>query len=176
MFCPNCASPIDAAQKYCPNCGTPAPVVAVSQPIVPGQPMPGPPMPGPPSIAATGRPKNVRLAGNLLFAAIVLNLLGTLYAITSIGRARFATFSFVPSILILVIWIFLILQMLEGKNWARIGVVLGIAWAALVALTTLRVLRYGMRIDTLGFAWVSLAMRICAGYLLFRPDSSAWFR
>ena len=83
---------------------------------------------------------------------------------------------FVPSALILVIWIVVILQMLEGKSWARIGVMVGIVWSAVVVLTTLRFLRYGVQFGTLGLSWISFALRLYAGYLLFRPENNAWFR
>jgi len=160
VFCPTCATPIDS-QKFCPKCGSPAPVI----PVLPGT-----------APAPTERPATVRTAGNLLFAAIALNLLGTLYAWTYVARSRFPVGSFVPSALILALWVFLILQMQQGKNWARFGVVLGIAWSAFVVLTTLRFLRYGAQFGAMGFSWVSFGMRLWAGYLLFRPESNAWFK
>ena len=127
--------------------------------------------------AAISRPAGVKLAGNLLFAAIALNFLGTIYAYAIVARSSLPMVGrFVPSALILVIWIVVILQMLEGKSWARIGVMVGIVWSAVVVLTTLRFLRYGVQFGTLGLSWISFALRLYAGYLLFRPENNAWFR
>jgi hypothetical protein len=165
VFCPTCATPLDPALKFCPKCGQPAPVVSTPQSVA--QPLP----------AAISRPAGVKLAGNLLFAAIALNFLGTIYAYTIVARSSLPMVGrFVPSALILVIWIVVILQMLEGKSWARIGVMVGIVWSAVVVLTTLRFLRYGVQFGTLGLSWISFALRLYAGYLLFRPENNAWFR
>jgi hypothetical protein len=170
MFCPTCATPLDAAQKFCPKCGTPSPGYSAESGF-------SPPQSSLQAIsAATGKPATVRLAGNLLFAAIALSFIGTLYVWTFLARSRIPILSFVPSLLITVLWVVVITQMLQGKSWARIAVVLGIAWSAFVVLTSLRILRYGgPQFGALGLSWISFALRLYAGYLLFRPESNAWF-
>jgi hypothetical protein len=171
MFCPTCATPLDAAQEFCPKCGTPSPGFPAASGFSPPQ------SPAQVISAATGRPATVRLAGNLLFAGIALSFIGTLYVWTLVARSRVPILSFVPSQLITVVWIVVITQMLQGKNWARIAVVLGIAWSAFVVLTSLRILRCGApQFGALGLSWISFALRLYAGYLLFRPESNSWFR
>src|SRR6266700_5057147 len=98
MYCSTCATPLQPGQKFCPSCGQTA------------------------VIAAIGRPESVRLAGNLLFAAIALSVLAAIYSWRLAGFERlFSVPLLVMPALLIVIWLVLIFQVLDGKNWARMG-------------------------------------------------------
>lgn len=169
MFCSTCATPLDPAQKFCPTCGQPAPGQAAPPQVA------QPPQQAVAAIRA--RPDSVRLASNLLIAAIALSIFGTLYGWVLVGVARIfrAPFLMLSPILI-VVWIVLIMAMLQRKNWARIGIAIGIGWSAISLLTSLRFLGHaGVQYMTFIVPWLSFALRAYAGYLLFKPESSTWF-
>jgi predicted RND superfamily exporter protein len=78
---------------------------------------------------------------------------------------------------LLSVWIVLIVLALQGKNWARILLAIGIASSALSAVITLRYLSYsGVHYGTFAVSWIFCLLRIGAGYLLFTPASNAWFQ
>jgi len=98
------------------------------------------------------------------------------WGLVGISRLSNSPF-FLMTPLLLAVWVVLIFMTLQGKNWARIGVAILIAWSAITLLTSLRFLgRPGLHYGTFGLPWLTFALRIYAGYLLFKPESTAWFR
>lgn len=80
------------------------------------------------------------------------------------------------SIAVSLLWIVFILFLWQRQSWARIAIVVLIAFVVLNL--SFSILRYGGAIY--GWRWTILIaeeiMRVCAAYLLFRPESNAWFK
>ena len=120
------------------------------------------------------KPKNVAIAVNLLW----IGILGG--SACSLVRAAFNSMITVPLIVImlsgLAFYVFLILKISAGRNWARItlAVIFGIGvpfW-----MVTLLFRHSEIPIVSLVVSAVNFVLQSCALYLLFTNPGSSWFR
>lgn len=80
----------------------------------------------------------------------------------------------VRSIGFLVLWIVLTTLVWQRQTWARIAIVLLVAWSlGNLMLTGLHV---SLAVFALAVPLLIDTMRIVAALLLFRPQSNAWFK
>jgi hypothetical protein len=85
-------------------------------------------------------------------------------------------FAMAQSLVLSLLWVVFILFLWQRQSWARIAIVLMIA---LVVLNlSFSILRFGGAI--FGWRWIIIIaeqlLRICAAFLLFRPESNGWFK
>jgi hypothetical protein len=155
-YCSYCAAALDASQPVCARCGRP---VATA--------------PAPISAVADARPTSVRLAGVLLLISCLIGLL----SLASIFlTARMPALFLMRSVGFWVLWIVLTILVWQRQGWARIVILLFIAWS--VGNLLISMLRIGASgiLFTLVFALLVDALRGYAAYLLFKPESNAWFK
>jgi hypothetical protein len=73
-----------------------------------------------------------------------------------------------------ILWIVLTILVWQRQAWARIAILLLLAWSLMNLMLT------GLRFSTAIFALVVPllidALRIAAAFLLFKPESNAWFK
>ncbi|HLJ45682.1 MAG TPA: hypothetical protein VKU01_06730 [Bryobacteraceae bacterium] len=130
-------------------------------------------------MAATARPPKVTLAVTLLIVAFAIGIVTLTFGWMRVGVMRMLsnpTAWVTPFAIIL--WLILIPMAMQGKNWARIGIVVLVLWSAVtLGISTIMLSRYPtIRFTSLFVPWITFLMRIYAGYLLFTPESNAWFR
>jgi hypothetical protein len=77
----------------------------------------------------------------------------------------------------LILWIVLMICVWQRQAWARIAIALLLFWGITNLMTTgLRMGGSMASAASLAFPLLIAIMRACAVYLLFRPDSNAWFK
>lgn len=160
MYCSYCAGVLEANQPVCSRCGRPVPGAA--SPVATAAP-----------VAVGAMPSSVRTAIGLLLIswAVALGSIATLFV--NFG----ARVGFITSVAAALVWLLLILCIWQRQNWARIGILVLVVWVTgNVALVFLRHGDVLLVNSGLALALVEGAMRIYATYLLFRPDSTAWFK
>jgi hypothetical protein len=156
MYCSYCAGVLDPSQAVCPKCGRPVPAAPVA------------------AAAPNERPSSVNLAALLLLIALGLSLLSTASIFLNPRMYNHLPVSFFArTIGFLVLEIVLLVCIWQRQAWARIALVL--VWG--IGNLLMSILRIGA-----SFAFVSLAvpilvdgLRVGAVYLLFRPNSNAWY-
>jgi hypothetical protein len=160
MYCSYCAAVLDPNFSACPQCGR-----AVESPA--------PPQAIPISVAGRSRPSSVRVAVVLLLIPLLLTPL-SIVMIMSRSRAGIGLpgFYLIQTAVLAILWIACIAFIWQRQNWARIGVLLITLWSAANIMYSL------MRIGASGaviLPLVAIALRLGALYLLFKPESRAWF-
>lgn len=119
------------------------------------------------------RPGSVTAATAILLLTWVFGLVSLATVIMRLG----ARISLTQSVLFSLLWILIIIMIWQRQNWARIAaLVLLLVNIATLAFTLVRIA--GSNVAWLGFAFpvgIDL-LRIFAVYLLFRPQSTAWFK
>jgi hypothetical protein len=76
----------------------------------------------------------------------------------------------------LIVWIVLLILFWQRQGWTRIGIALLILWnVGNLAFTLLRI--SALRLSAAYTAIVLIgALRLVAGYMMFKPESNAWFK
>jgi hypothetical protein len=154
MYCSYCAAVLEPNQQICARCGRPTAVP-------------------PAALVADARPSSVTAAIMLLLIAWVIGLFSFAAILFRIGMR----FSFIQSAFFSILWIALIIALWQRQSWARIAVVVLIAWnVANLTMTFIRIA--GMNASMWGLSIVvgESIMRVAAAILLFGPPSNAWFR
>jgi hypothetical protein len=155
-YCPHCAAVLDPNLAMCASCGQ----------LVNDAPPP------PPAVVAA-QPQSVRLAIILLLISWAIPLFLLARAVMTYGF-RFGIMA--QSLAVAVVGIALIAFLWQRQNWARIAMLVLILWV--VGNLAANMLRLAGAHMTWGWA-PSIAtgiLRICAAYLLLRPESNAWFK
>ncbi len=150
-YCQNCAAVLSPGLMMCPRCGlavTPAPpLVQAHQPAV---------------VRNALILLLIAWAIPLLMIARVLILVGTNIGVMAQSLAGAA------------LWLLLIALLWKRQGWARFGVLLLLLYG--LSGLAFSMLRFS---GAIGRAWIpALAtdiLRICAAFLLFRPESNAWY-
>ena len=173
MYCQYCATPIDAAQRFCPTCGMQAP--AQPQPAPP--PMPVQPGYAPSAVAPAPRPPSVSQGIGLVGASIAVGVVSMVISLASIGsRAVTVLPSFLLGIVLTILWIVFIMMAYQGKSWARVGMLILMVFSLTLVYSTIMVLQRGYPMTGLALPWIAFLLRLAGVYLLFTPQSGAWYR
>jgi hypothetical protein len=157
-YCSYCAAALVPDQPVCARCGRPAPVEPASVAVAPN----------------VARPPSILLAITLLLICCAINLLS------------FATIFFTyrrsigidaRSIAPLVLWIVFVIFLWQRQSWARIAILLLLAWSiGNLALVFLRIPASSAVIWSFAVPIAVNVLRVCAAYLMFTPASNAWFK
>ena len=154
-YCSYCAAVLDPGVAICARCGHAAPVASAPVPV-----------------AVNGRPSAVTVASALLLISCLISLmsLATLF----ITPSRIPGVFLARSIGLSVLWVALTILVWQRQSWARIAILLLLAWSLVNLMLT------GLRIRAAIFVLVVPllidALRIGAAFLLFKPESNAWFK
>ncbi len=162
-YCPNCAAVLDPAQKFCSRCGQPSGVAPIA--VTPAVP------------AANGTfPTSVRMAIVILLICCAISIFSV--ANFLLKYHRFSTSQYlVRSIGFDVLWIMFVIGLWQRQNWARFAVLALVAWGVgNLAFSMIRLSSSSLAIFTFALPILVAVLHVLAGYLLFRPDSNAWFK
>jgi hypothetical protein len=113
----------------------------------------------------------------LLLIPLLLTPL-SIVAIAARNRAGIGLpgFYLIQTAVFAILWIVCIAFIWQRQNWARIGVLLLTLWSAANIMDNLtRIGPSGAALAALIFPLVAIALRLGALYLLFKPESRAWF-
>ena len=153
-YCSYCAAVLDPGHAMCARCGRP-------------------------TGAVDSRPASVGVAAMLLFISWIISLLSSasllprpalLTRMPGSVLVRIVAFSIVWLALTICIW-------QQQQNWARFAILLFLAYGiAMMVFTVLRVRGFVEAAVILAVPIVVNALRIGAAAMLFRSESSAWFK
>ncbi len=150
MYCSYCAAVLEPNQALCPRCGRST---------------------GTPT--ADARPPTVLAAVLLLLISWIVGLMSFAAILFRIGLR----FSFIQTIFFSIVWLALIVALWQRQGWARIAVVLLIAWSLVnLAITFIRITGINGPMWGMSIAAGENILRIVAVVLLFGPQSNAWFK
>lgn len=168
MYCSACATPIEAGQTVCSTCGNI---------LSPGLAPPAPASPTP-VFVTTQRPHSIVIATWLLAISVLVSVVGTASSWAIVGVARMASlYTAWLALIVLGLWAVTVLLTWTGNPAARILVMVGISWTLINLLMRLAVTISAVRGSVLGqLYWLTLGLRLVACYLLFRKDSTVWFK
>jgi hypothetical protein len=154
MYCSYCAANLETGQAMCPRCGRETGAVAGD------------------------RPSSVRVAALLLLIAWGIGLLSLSGLFVQPGLiARLPAYFFARTITLAILWIVLTILIWNRQGWARIGIVLVLVWNIGTLLFNILHMRDLAAIAiSLAVPVVVDVLRICAIYLLTKPESNAWYR
>jgi hypothetical protein len=120
----------------------------------------------------------VRIAGILLLISCVISLLSLAATLLTSGMvSRMPAQFLVRPIAFAILWIVLTILVWQRQAWARIAILLILAWS--IANLLFSMLRIGGALTlvfSLAFALLVDALRAGAAYLLFKPDSNTWYK
>jgi hypothetical protein len=127
---------------------------------------------------AESRPGSVRVAAILLLIAWGIGLLSLSGLFVQPGLiARLPEYFFVRTFALAILWLVLTILIWNRQGWTRIGIVLVLVWSiGTLLLNLLRI--HGSMTLAISFAVpvVVDGLRICAVYLLSKPESNQWYR
>jgi hypothetical protein len=156
-YCSYCAAILDPAQPVCARCGRPAPTAAP---------------PASAAVTVNERPSSIRVAAILLLISCLISMLSLAPALL-----RLPPMFLVRTVTLLAAWIVLTILIWQRQAWARIAILVLIVWAVgNLLITSLRIGESGTLAFSLAFPLLIDALRIAAAYLLFKPESSTWFK
>jgi hypothetical protein len=160
-YCSYCAAVLDVNQTVCPHCGRSNAVA-----------------PAPASVVINERPSSVRLAAILFLIALGVGLLSIANVAMRSNGAILESLAFlIPTVGIWFLWIVLVLFLWQRQGWARIVILLLLAWNVVnLLLSILRIAASGTAVWGFAIALAAAALRVYAAYLMFRPESNAWFK
>jgi RNA polymerase subunit RPABC4/transcription elongation factor Spt4 len=153
MYCSYCAGVLDPNLPMCPLCGRPG--TAETQVAV----------------VAVSRPASVTIAGTLLIVCLVLSILslaGILITPTLLSRLPVSfwarTFGF------WMVWTVFLIFFWQRQNWTRFAIMLLVLWNVGNLALNFRA-SFSLIVPIL-----IAAIRVGAAYLMFKPESDAWFK
>lgn len=164
-YCPNCAALLDPAQKFCSRCGQPSAVASVAAPIAVPQ-----------SVAGDQSPVSVRIAIAIFLISCAVGIVSVINIVLNYPRAATPTY-LTRSIGFDILWILFVLGLWQRQNWARFAILVFIAWGlGTLGLSMMRVVSSGGAAFGFAIPLSMAAARLVAAYLMFRPESNAWFK
>lgn len=76
-----------------------------------------------------------------------------------------------------VLWILFVVGLWQRQNWARFAVLVLVAWGlGNLALSMIRLSSSTFAVFAFAIPIVVAGLHLLAAYLIFRPDSNAWFK
>jgi hypothetical protein len=124
-------------------------------------------------VAAGDRPSGVRLAAVLLLISCLISLM-SLASLLMMPNLFSRGFVLIRSVGIWGLWVVLTVLIWQRQGWARFAILLLLAWAiGNMAITGMRI--HGV-LFALAFPLLMAGLRAGAAFLLFQPESSAWFK
>jgi hypothetical protein len=162
-YCSYCAAVLDPGQPVCARCGRPAAVAAAT--------------PSAPAVAEK-RPSSVRLATILLLIAWGANFLSLAgFLVNPSVFTRMSVLVPLRMVGLSLLWMVLPICIWARQNWARFAVVVFLVWAiGNLAFTIYRYAGSSTIALTLAMPLLTDALRVWAAVLLFKPESTAWFK
>lgn len=160
-YCSYCAAVLDPGQQVCARCGRPSAVAPI-----------------PPPAALPARPSSVRLAAIFLLISWAVSLLTLISIFVAHTLAtRLPALFLLRSVGLWILWIVLIIAIWQRHNWARIGALLLFLWSiGTLVFSVLNLGGSGTLALSLAFPLLVNALRACAVYLLFKPETNLWFQ
>jgi hypothetical protein len=161
-YCSDCAAVLDPNLAMCPRCGRPVPIAP-------------PPVPA----TLTERPRSVSLAGILYLVSTVLGVLVFAMIFASFHTtvsSSISPFLMIRSLGLAALGVVLVLCIWQRQNWARMVLLLFVAWNVGNLVVSLLLLRANPLAWSFDFAIGEAILRVFAAYLLFKPESNAWFK
>jgi hypothetical protein len=161
-YCPNCAAVLDPAQKFCSRCGQSSSVAPIAvAPAIPA--------------TSDASPTSVRLAIVILTISLAISIFSVANFFLKYHRAATSQY-LVRSIGFDVLWILFMIGLWQRQSWARFGVLALTAWG--LGSMAISMMRIASSLALFAFAVPILvaALHLFAAYLVFRPESNAWFR
>jgi len=150
-YCPNCAAVLDPSQKFCSLCGQPS----AATPLAPQR-----------------CPSSVQIAIVLLLITCAISLVSIANLLLTHPTAASPIF-LTRSIGLTTLMILLVIALWQRQGWARIAILVLIVWGlGTLIFSMIRV----PALWTLAIPIATAALRLCAVYLFFRPESNAWFK
>jgi hypothetical protein len=163
-YCPNCAAVLDPRQKFCSRCGQPSGVESGVAPI-----------PAPLAVAEKS-PPGVQIAIALLLITCAISLV-SIANLFLIRRAVASPVFLTRSVGLTILMILLVIGLWQRQGWARIAILVLIVWGiGNLAFSMIRVAASNVAVWTFAIPLAIAALRLCAVYLMFRPESNAWFK
>jgi|ERR1700722_4836241 hypothetical protein len=164
MYCPNCAAVLDPSQKFCSRCGQPSGV----EPGVAPTPAP--------FTASEKCPSSVQIAIILLSITCAISLVSTAN-IFLVHHAAASPVFLTRSIGLTLLLILLVIALWQRQGWARIAILVLIVWGlGTLMFSVIRFAASSIAVWTFAIPLAIAAMRLGAVYLMFRPESNAWFK
>jgi hypothetical protein len=155
-YCSHCAAALVPDQPVCARCGRPAPVAPASVAV------------------GVTRPSSILLAVTLLLISWAISLLSLAAILLTHGGVILIN---ARSVVPLVLWIVFVIFLWQRQSWARIAILLLLAWSiGNLALVFLRIPASSAVIWSLAVPIAVNVLRLCAAYMMFTPASNAWFK
>jgi hypothetical protein len=168
-YCSYCAAVLDPNLPMCSQCGRPSQQQPPAAPAVPPTFTPTPVL-----AAVPDRPQSVQLGGILYLVACALSLL-----MLAVLLARYHNYAWgfilIRTFGMIALGVLLVICIWRRQNWARILLALLIAYSTCTLLYSFMMVRSHTLPWTYYVALVEAGLRLVAIYLLFKPESNAWF-
>jgi hypothetical protein len=162
-YCSYCAAVLDPAQPACSRCGNATGAVVTAPQIVT------------PIVASEQRPSSIRIAVVLLLISAAIGILSIANVFLRY-HAVVSPFLLMRTIGLTTLMILLMIALWQRQSWARIVIALLIAWGVGgLILSIIRFPAFGAR-WTFAISIAIDAVRLFAVYLMFKPESNAWFK
>jgi zinc-ribbon domain len=158
-YCPNCAAVLDPSQKFCSRCGqASAALHAPAQTLSPRQ-----------------RPPSLQISVALLLISCAISLASVANLFLTFRRAASPIF-LTRSVGLTILMILLVIGLWQRQGWVRIAILALIVWGlGTLIFSMIRVAASGVAPWTFAIPIAIDALRLCAVYMFFRPESNAWF-
>jgi hypothetical protein len=161
-YCSYCAAVLDPNLPICPQCGRPS----QQAPVQPAALAPA---------AVSVRPESVWLGGALYLVSSALSLL-TLFAILARYHNIAWGFVLIRSFGLIALGVLLVICIWRRQNWARIVLSILITYSTCTLVYSFTVMRSRSLPWSFYVAVGEAGLRLFAAYLLFKPESNAWFK
>jgi len=121
-------------------------------------------------------PASVRIAIALFLISCAISIVSVVNIVLTYPRAATPQF-LTRSIGFDILWILFVVGLWQRQNWARFALLVFIAWGlGTLALNIMRVASSSGAVFAFAIPLSMAALRLVAAYLMFRPDSNAWFK
>jgi hypothetical protein len=129
------------------------------------------------AVALAPRPDSIRQGVGLVGGSIAVAIVSTILSLARAGSNSTALIaSFLFGFVVMFLWIVFTILAYQGKSWARIGMAVLLIFSVTLVFSTVTFLQRGFPMTALALPWMSFLLRLAGVYMLFTPQSSAWYR